>query len=244
MLGAWAAGAGPFADDEDVTLKVMTFNVFYGGDDYDLVEKDWCATSNGCPETLDKIVEAIRASGADVVGLEEGEGNTREIARRLGWYASPRTQIVSRYPLLDPPDADGSYVLAEVTPGKVVAVSSIHLPSTPYGPYVVRDGGREAKVMALEATTRVAALTERLRRLDGRPRGRDAGVPRRRLQLAVPPRLDRRGRGRPRRGPIPGGVARRHAHREGGVPGLLPRGLPRPDRRHPGSPGHPAVPRR
>lgn len=167
VLVAWAAGIGPFAEDERTTLKVMTFNVFYGGDDYDLEKGDWCATTNGCPATLDKIVEAIGSAGADVVGLEEGEDNTREIAKRLGWYASPRTQIVSRYPLLDPPDSKGAYVLVQVEPGKVVAVSSIHLPSDPYGPYAIRDGASEAKVMTLEATTRVPALTERLRQLDG-----------------------------------------------------------------------------
>ncbi len=166
ILGAWAVGAGPFAEDERQTVKVMTFNVFYGGDDYDLEKHDWCATTNGCPATLDKVVEAIRATGADVVGLEEGEDNTREIARRLGWHASPRTQIVSRYPLIDPPGSEGAYVLVELDPGKVVAVSSIHLPSDPYGPYAIRDGATEAEVMALERSTRVPALTERLRRLE------------------------------------------------------------------------------
>jgi Endonuclease/Exonuclease/phosphatase family len=168
VLVAWASGVGPFADDEEpTTLKVMTFNIFYGGDDYDLTTGDFCATSNGCPATFTKVVEAIRSSGADIVGLEEGEANTVNVAKRLGWYASPRTQIVSRYPLLDPPDADGTYVLVEVKPGKVVAMSSIHLPSTPYGPYAVRDGASAEKVLALEEKTRVPALTARLRSLDG-----------------------------------------------------------------------------
>jgi Endonuclease/Exonuclease/phosphatase family len=168
VLVAWATGVGPFGDDEErTTLKVMTFNIFYGGDDYDLTTGDFCATSNGCPATFTKVVEAIRSSGADIVGLEEGEANTVNVAKRLGWYASPRTQIVSRYPLLDPPDADGTYVLVEVKPGKVVAMSSIHLPSTPYGPYAVRDGASAEKVLALEEKTRVPALTARLRSLDG-----------------------------------------------------------------------------
>jgi hypothetical protein len=165
IMAAWATSAGPFADKERTTLKVMTFNIFYGGDDYDLSTGDFCATSNGCPATFDKVVAAIRSSGADIVGLEEGEGNTKKVADRLGWYASPRTQIVSRYPLLDPPDSDGTYVLVEVEPGKVVAMSSIHLPSTPYGPYAVRDGASAEKVLALEEKTRVPALTARLQAL-------------------------------------------------------------------------------
>ncbi len=167
VLAAWVGGIGPFSEPTRTALKVMTFNVFYGGDDYDLEQDDWCATTNGCPATLDKVVAAIRASGADVVALEEGEDNTIAIAERLGWHASARTQIVSRLPLLDPPEAQGAYVLVETAPGNVVAVSSIHLPSDPYGPYAVRDGASKARVLALERSTRVPALAERLRLLDG-----------------------------------------------------------------------------
>jgi endonuclease/exonuclease/phosphatase family metal-dependent hydrolase len=174
VLVGWAVGAGPFGEDERATVKVMTFNVFYGGDDYDLAKQDWCATTNGCPATLDRVVEAIRSTGADVVGLEEGEGNTREIARRLGWHASPRTQIVSRFPLLEPPDAADAYVLAELEPGKAIAVSSIHLPSDPYGPYAIRDGASEREVLAIERRARVPALTRRLAAVRG---VLDSGMP-------------------------------------------------------------------
>jgi endonuclease/exonuclease/phosphatase family metal-dependent hydrolase len=149
-----------------VQLKAMTFNVFYGGDDYDLEKRDWCAETNGCPQTLERVVAAIRASGADVVGLEEGENNTAVIAYRLGWHASPRTQVVSRFPLVDPPGADGAYVYVEVEPGKVIAFASVHLPSDPYGPYAVRDGAAAPQLDALERTTRLPMLDERLRALE------------------------------------------------------------------------------
>ncbi len=167
LLVGWAAGIGPFdSGAERTTLKVMTFNIFYGGDDYDLDTGKFCAETNGCPETLDRIEAAIESTGADVVGLEEGEGNTGVIAQRLGWHSSPRTQIISRYPLIDPPGANGAYVLVELEPGKAVAVSSVHLPSTPYGPYEIRDGATAAEVHALEETTRVPMLAERLRALE------------------------------------------------------------------------------
>ncbi len=167
VLLSRGAGIGPFSSSADrVTLRVMTFNIFYGGDDYDLKTGKFCAESNGCTETLDKIVAAIGKSGADIVGLEEGEGNTEVVARRLGWHASPRTQIVSRLPIIDPPGANGAYVLIEVEPGKVVAMSSVHLPSTPYGPYEVRDGASAAKVKALEQATRVPMLAKRLHALE------------------------------------------------------------------------------
>jgi hypothetical protein len=31
------------AEPEPVTLRVMTFNIFYGGDELDLATGDWCA---------------------------------------------------------------------------------------------------------------------------------------------------------------------------------------------------------
>ena len=243
LLGAKVAEVGPFAEDERATLKVMTFNIFYGGDDYDLVKDDWCATSNGCPATFDKVVEAIRSSGADVVGLEEGERNTRQVADKLGWYASPRTQIVSRYPILDPADSEGAYVLVEVEPGKVVAVSSIHLPSDPYGPYAIRDGASAEKVLALEEKTRVPALSARLDSARTARRGRHAGVPRRRLQLAVAARLDGRGGRGARRGSLPGGLAGRCPRGRAGASGTpTARRIPIRSRSR-GSPGRRAVPR-
>ncbi len=141
-----------------MTLRVMTLNVFYGGDELDLHTGSWCHRPAGCPETLVKVVEAIRASGADVVGLEEGEHNTQAIADALGWYASERTQVVSRYPIIDPPGAGGVYVWIEAAPGRVVAIGNVHLPAEPYGPYELRDGATLDDVLALERSTRVPAL--------------------------------------------------------------------------------------
>ena len=66
-------------------LRVMSFNIWLGGE---LVD-------------LGKVVEAIKLSGADVVGLQESEGNARRIADLLGWaFADERLQIISRYPLI------------------------------------------------------------------------------------------------------------------------------------------------
>ena len=68
-----------------VTLSVMTQNMFYGGDDYDLETGGFCPVSDGCPEALHRIADAILASGADVVGLQEPERNTQALAQLLGW---------------------------------------------------------------------------------------------------------------------------------------------------------------
>jgi endonuclease/exonuclease/phosphatase family metal-dependent hydrolase len=168
-----AALAPPLAARNDeggegsVRLRVMTLNIFYGGDELDLRTGDWCAKRAGCSAAFAKVLETIRASGADVVGLEEAEHSTRRVARALGWFASERLQIVSRYRLIDPPGGDGRYVYVELGPGRVVAIANAHLPSTPYGPYRVRDGATPEQLDALERSTRLPAAREQLDVLPG-----------------------------------------------------------------------------
>jgi hypothetical protein len=145
----------------------MTFNIFYGGDELDLATGDWCTRARGCKRTLAKVIQAIRDSGADVVGLEEGEHSTRTIADALGWYASERMQVVSRYPLIDPPGGNGTYIYVELKPGRVVAMENAHLPSDPYGPYLVRDGGSPRALAELELSTRMPAVEDEIAALPG-----------------------------------------------------------------------------
>jgi len=147
------------------TLKVMTFNIFYGGDELNLETRQFCRDPAGCPETLDQVVAAIRASGADVVGLEEATMNTCLIAGKLGWNCSARTQIISRFPIVDPPGANGLYVFVEPQPGRIVAVSDVHLPADPYGPYEIRDGATLDEVLELENDLRVPDLQDELQAL-------------------------------------------------------------------------------
>jgi len=159
-------GASPApAADPSMTLKVMSFNIFYGGDELNLQTRQFCKDPAGCPETLDQVAVAIRASGADVVGLEEATMNTCPLAQKLGWHCSPRTQIISRYPIVDPPGANGLYVFVEPLPGRVVAVSDVHLPSDPYGPYEIRDGATLDQVLRLENDLRVPDIQDELRAL-------------------------------------------------------------------------------
>jgi hypothetical protein len=149
LVVALLAAAAP-ARAAPVDVRVMTFNIWLGGDIVD----------------FGGVIRAIEASRADIVGLQEAEGNTRRIAEALGWpYWSDRLHVVSRFPLIDPPEARGEYVLAQVAPGQVFALANEHLTSDPYGPYLVRDGRPLARVLANERATRLPEIRAALRAL-------------------------------------------------------------------------------
>lgn len=142
--GSKKAAAPPKASP--VQLKVMEFNIENGGTGISFA----------------KVVEAVKAADPDVVGLEEAETNSGRLAHALGWqYFSNGMQIVSRYPIIEP-SADGAYALIEVKPGYVVALSNVHLPSAPYGPYFMNKGGTLEKVVALEERVRLPAIEKQL----------------------------------------------------------------------------------
>jgi endonuclease/exonuclease/phosphatase family metal-dependent hydrolase len=138
LAGAWLALAlsaqGPAAaaaPDEAVTLRVMTFNVWYGGEQV----------------SLERIGAAIRAADPDIVGVQEADRNLLRIAEAAGMpYVDTRRRLLSRWPIFDSgsgirtatgaspysttaldPDALHAWVM--VRPGKVVAVSNVHLSS-------------------------------------------------------------------------------------------------------------------
>jgi exonuclease III len=140
FLSASTARSAPPAP---VELKVLEFNIEYGG----------------VHVSFDKVVEVIRRSRADVVAIEEAQGHTLALQRALGWpYASPRLQILSKYPLIDPPGADGVYLFVQLARGQVVAIENVHLPSNPYGPFEVKQGETKRSVLGLERTLRLPAI--------------------------------------------------------------------------------------
>jgi hypothetical protein len=125
-------------------LKVMEFNIEYGGEQVD----------------FQGVINAIKAGGASVVAIEEGYGNMPKVADGLGWpYHDPRTQIVSKYPLLEPPNSDGLFTYVEVMPGRVVAIANVHLPSKRYGPFQIDRNHADAnEVVDVEQAVRVPAV--------------------------------------------------------------------------------------
>jgi endonuclease/exonuclease/phosphatase family metal-dependent hydrolase len=141
-------------------LRVMTFNIEYGGTGVD----------------FSSVSKAIEAAHADVVAINEGYGNIPRLARALHWrYFDISTQIVSRLPLLTPPanddvkfppgahTTDGRAMFVEVSPGRVAAVINVHLPSSPYSPFKVQQGAAAHQIVTLEKHERVSALKKPLR---------------------------------------------------------------------------------
>ncbi len=124
-------------------VTVMTFNVWYGG-----VQVDSAS-----------IGAAIRAAGADIVGVQEPEGRLRRIASsaRLP-YADPTLHVISRYPLFAANAGGVRIGYAAVDLDHVVAIANVHLTATPYGPEWIRDGRSPQRVIRLERSTRLPEI--------------------------------------------------------------------------------------
>src|SRR2546426_2227115 len=131
-------------------LSVMEFNIENGGLVVD----------------FRSIVSAIEAAGPDVVGVEEAQGNIPQLARALRFpYYSVRLQILSRFPLVDPPGSKGLYVLIELGLGQVAAIGNVHLPSNPYSPNLIRRGAKRKDIIALESRVRLPFVEPTVRAL-------------------------------------------------------------------------------
>lgn len=151
------SGTPGLAEEHSIELRVMSFNVWYGGDEVSLAMTG----------------EAIRAANADIVGLQESDRNLERIAATAGMrYVDPRRRIISRWPLFDSGpgvrtepgtspysttglDQDALHAWVMVRPGKVVAVANVHLSNAPSGLGAARNGGAPGEVRTIEESSRV-----------------------------------------------------------------------------------------
>ncbi|MBF6330779.1 endonuclease/exonuclease/phosphatase family protein [Nocardia transvalensis] len=165
LAGVLAAvlGLGPTpahrasAQPPTTQVTVMTFNIWVGGTRVD----------------FKKVSEAIVASGADIVGVQESNNNLNRLANDLGWkHVHAPLQIISKHPIIVP-QGSSDYVYVEVSPGRVVAVSNVHLRPYPYGPYDLRDGATAEKVLANEQYH----MKEMAGRFNSLPALANSGVP-------------------------------------------------------------------
>jgi endonuclease/exonuclease/phosphatase family metal-dependent hydrolase len=144
-------------------LRVMNFNIFYGGTTLDLQTGLKGKTLYSHPETIEQVVRAIVAANVDIVGVEEADGNTELLAKKLGWFYSFRFNVISRFPIWETDMANCAFVEVEI--GKFVLMAVVHAPSTPYGPYLVRDGALKDQVVAIEQSFRVTAIAPHIRKI-------------------------------------------------------------------------------
>jgi hypothetical protein len=139
----WCVGAAV------TDLRVMSFNIWVNGG-----------------ASLNRCIQAIRDSNADIVGLQECNAATAQtIATNLGFYhlGVADVSIVSRYRIVNTiPTGGGSAVAIELSPGQVVYLFNCHLAAYPYGPYSIREGRDQAFVINQENQTRMPALNQLL----------------------------------------------------------------------------------
>lgn len=116
------------------TLRVMSFNLWHGGD--------------AGKQPLSQTMEVIRAAKADLVGLQETGGyekekgagrpdHGRKLADMLGWQyfdQGERTGVLSRWPILtNTPQRWG--VTIRLPSGRDVHLFNAHFNHAPYQPY-------------------------------------------------------------------------------------------------------------
>jgi exonuclease III len=141
LAGILALCAAPVGAE---TLRVMSFNIWSGG------------ANEG--KSIEETVAAIKAAGADVVGLQEtrlepdpctatdcaatGDSVAPAIAEALGWHVHDQTAtnvalwanaVISRYPI-GPASPNDLGVALDVN-GRTVWLFNIHLDDEPYQPY-------------------------------------------------------------------------------------------------------------
>lgn len=130
-------------DQAPKMLRLMTWNIEYGGAYTDFNE----------------VVKTIELVQPDVLCLSEGYGSVEALAGRLGWpYADTGMQIISKFPLIEPQDAEGTYLWVELSPGRGIALSNIHLDSDPYGPTLLVEGQSPDAVLTMERETHLRQI--------------------------------------------------------------------------------------
>jgi endonuclease/exonuclease/phosphatase family metal-dependent hydrolase len=132
-LAAWQVAA-PLAGHAAETLRVMSFNIWVGGD--------------AGKQPLSQTMEVVRAAKADIIGLQETGGykkagdsaapdNGRKLAQMLGWHyfdQGERTGVLSRFPIVtNTPRKWG--VTIRLPSGREVRMFNAHLMHAPYQPY-------------------------------------------------------------------------------------------------------------
>ena len=134
LLLAGLAATGPHPAIGAEIVRVMTFNLWHGGD--------------AGKQPLSQTAEVIRAAKADIVGLQETGGyekekgarrpdHGRKLAEMLNWHyldQGERTGILSRFPIVTNTPRKWGAIL-RLPSGREVRMFNAHLMHAPYQPY-------------------------------------------------------------------------------------------------------------
>ncbi len=155
--GIYAVGS---SEQSQIIIKLMEFNIENGGVMVD----------------FDKVVEIITKTNADVVAIEEGYKNIPMIAKACKYpHHDTKMQILSKFPIYVPHDPKHNiFRYIEISPGKLIVVSNIHLTDEPYGPNALRAGTSFKTLTKLEKETRLIELEKHIKIL---PEIAKSGVP-------------------------------------------------------------------
>lgn len=123
----------PLAAAEPETLRVMTFNLWIGGE--------------AGKQPLEQTAQVIRAAKADLVGLQETDGRAapgearpdraRQLAKLLGWNCFLQgggTAVITRHEIVGNTPAKWG-VEIQLASGRKVWLFNAHFPAAPYQPY-------------------------------------------------------------------------------------------------------------
>lgn len=123
------------AEDAPEVVRVLTFNLWQGGD--------------AGKQPLDRTIEVIERSRADIVGLQETGGiapkgqprpdRAAEIAERLGWHYLDQGSgrgVVSRFEIVGSTPRKWGVKL-RLPSGRTMYAFNIHFAAAPYQPYQI-----------------------------------------------------------------------------------------------------------
>jgi endonuclease/exonuclease/phosphatase family metal-dependent hydrolase len=156
LLGLPAHGTEPAAE---MQLRVMSFNAWHGGKRVD--------------DGPRKIVEAIRAAHADIVGMQEARECPRFVAEQLGYHVLAtepqsvailsRFPIVEAYPFTKNDAGRGARIRVSEDPRIEVEVFVAHLDYDPYGPYqAIFDRADLATILEVQRANQLAEMHDLL----------------------------------------------------------------------------------
>lgn len=156
LVLVWSAGSA-----DATPVRLLSFNTWHAG-----------TQVNGGTQA---VIDAVVASGADVVGFQESEGHLAPaVATALGWYAlqgPSSVSLISRFPITEvfalARDASALGVRLRISdaPARDLIVWSVHLGYTDYGPYAACAGASVGTMKRGEARSgRVRQIRDLLKR--------------------------------------------------------------------------------